>query len=195
MPKKKSIKMAAQRFIEAADGVLDFFDKTSGLKEDYHDWCTDYAIIRLYREFENLMLDALAGAINNDASAISNAVGVDFPKHMTEGVCRYLIVGTGYFDFKGRDGLIKIARDFVPEAHYLIGVLKTAKFKDALEQLSALRNLAAHDSDRAKAAAKKAIGGDKIGSAGSWLRKQGRLKMLCESLKDLAAEIKANSPY
>ncbi len=174
---------------------MDYFDKTSGLKEEYHDWCTDYAIIRLYREFENLMLDALAGAINNDAATISTTVGVDFPKHMNEDVCRYLIIGTGYFDFRGRDGLIKIAKDYVPDTHYLIGILKAAQFKDALEQLSALRNLAAHDSDRAKDAAREAIGGEKIGSAGSWLRKQDRLKALCESLKDLAAEIETKAPY
>ncbi len=195
MPKKKSIRLAARRFAEAADGVMDYFDKTSGLKEEYHDWCTDYAIIRLYREFENLMLDALAGAINNDAATISTTVGVDFPKHMNEDVCRYLIIGTGYFDFRGRDGLIKIAKDYVPDTHYLIGILKAAQFKDALEQLSALRNLAAHDSDRAKDAAREAIGGEKIGSAGSWLRKQDRLKALCESLKDLAAEIETKAPY
>ena len=174
---------------------MDFFDKTSGLREDYHDWCTDYAIIRLYREFENLMLDALSGAINNDATAISTTVGVEFPKHMNEDVCRYLIIGTGYFDFRGRDGLIKIAKDYVPEAHYLIGILKDQRFKDTLEQLSALRNLAAHDSDRAKDSARKAIGGDKIGSAGSWLRKQDRLKTLCDSLKVLAAEIEKKAPY
>jgi hypothetical protein len=195
VPKKKSIKLAAQRFTVAASAVMDYFDKTSGLKEEYHDWCTDYAIIRLYREFENLMLDALSGAINNDAATISTTVGVDFPKHMNEDVCRYLIIGTGYFDFRGRDGLIKMARDYVPETHYLIAVLKDGQFKDSLEQLSALRNLAAHDSERAKEAARKAIGGDKIGSAGSWLRKQDRLKGLCDTLKQLAAKIEEKAPY
>lgn len=195
MPKKKSIKLSAQRFVKSADGVLDFFDKTSGLKDDYHTWCTDYAVIRLYREFETLMLDALAGAINNDASTISTTVDVEFPKHLNEDVCRYLIVGAGYFDFRGRDGLIRIAKDYVPDSHYLVVILKDAKFKDALEQLSAFRNLAAHDSGRAKKAAKAAIGGEKIGSAGSWLKKQGRLKKLCETLKQLAHEIEKKAPY
>lgn len=195
MPRKKSIKKAAKIFTDAAKEVHDFFDKTSGLKEDYHCWCTDYALIRLYREFETLMLDALAGAINNNASTISSTAGFDFPKHMSESVCRYLVIGTGYFDFKGRDGLIKTVKEFVPENHYLVTIVKDAKYKDALERLSALRNFSAHNSEKSKSAAINAIGGEKIGSAGSWLRKQDRFKNICESLKELAADIEAQAPY
>jgi hypothetical protein len=195
MPKKKSIRLSAQRFAQEVDGILEYVEKTSGLREEFHSWCADYAVIRLYREFETLMLDALAGAINNDTQTISATASVDFPKHMNEDVCRYLIVGTGYFDFRGRDGLIKIAREFVPESHYLVQVIKDPKFKEALERLSAFRNLAAHDSDRAKDLAKAAIGGEKIGSAGSWVRKQGRLKALCETLKSLSHEIQRKAPY
>lgn len=195
MPKKKSIKLAATRFNEAADNVVDFFSKTSGLKDEYHNWCTDYAIIRLYREFENLMLDALAGAINNDASTISSTAGFSFPKHMNEDLCRYLVTGTGFFDFKGRSGLISTVKDFVPDGHYLVKIIRDKKYEDALEQLSALRNFAAHDSEKSKVAARGAIGGEKIGSAGSWLRKQDRLKDLCETLKNLSTEIENQAPY
>ena len=195
MPKKKSIKLSASQFRDAADAILTYVEKTDGLKEEYHSWCVDYAVIRLYREFETLMLDALAGAINNDANTISTTVGVDFPKHMNLDVCRYLVIGTGYFDFRGRDGLISLAKEYVPDGHYLIGIVKDSKYKDALEQLSTLRNLAAHDSQRARRAAVKAIGGDKIGSAGSWLKKQDRFKALCNSLKTLADDIEDKAPY
>ena len=195
MPKKKSIKLSANQFKKAANEILNFVEKTGGLKDEYHSWCVDYAIIRLYREFETLMLDALAGAINNDAKTISATVGVNFPKHMSLDVCRYLVIGTGYFDFKGRDGLIRIAKEYVPDGHYLVSIIKDQKYKDALEQLSTLRNLAAHDSPRARHAAIKAIGGDKIGSAGSWLKKQDRFKTLCDSLKALSDDVEAKAPY
>ena len=118
MPKKKSIKLSAQRFQTAADEVAEYVAKTAGLKDEFHTWCVDYAIIRLYRAFEVLMLDAIAGAINNDARTISSTVGFDFPTHLSIPVCRYLIVGTGYFDFKGRDGLIATVKEFVPDTHY-----------------------------------------------------------------------------
>jgi hypothetical protein len=195
MPKKKSIKLSASRFKDSADEILGFVDKTAGLKDEYHSWCADYAVIRLYREFETLMLDALAGAINNDAKTISGTAGFDFPRHMSLAVCRYLIIGAGYFDFKGRNGLIALVKEFIPDNHYLVSILKDAKYKDALEQLSALRNLAAHDSEKARSTAIKAVGGERLGSAGSWLKRQERFKMLCDSLKALADDVEAKAPY
>jgi hypothetical protein len=195
MPKKKSIKLSADHFAEGADAVLDYFDKTAGLQDQLNEWCADYAIIRLYRGFETLMLDALAGAINNNSATISETAGIEFPKHLNEAVCRYLIVGSGYFDFRGRDGLIKTTKEYVPDSHYILEIIRDAKYRAALEQLSALRNLATHDSSQAKRAAKAAIGGEKIGSAGSWLRKQSRFKKLCEVLKQLAVDMKKRAPY
>lgn len=195
MPRKKSIKSIARQFQGSVDAIADYFSKTEGLRAAFAEWCADYAVIRLYREFENLMLGTLSGAINNDATTISTTVGIAFPKHMSESVTRYLIVGTGYFDFRGRDGLISLVKEYVPESHYLVVVLKDSKYKDALERLSAFRNLAAHDSEKAKKAARKAIGGGKIGSAGSWLRRQDRFKVLSSTLKELAVDIERKAPY
>ena len=195
MPRKKSIKALAKEYLKVSDAIVEYFNLTAALKEEYSQWCADYAIIRLYREFETLMLGALAGAINNDAATISTTVGFNFPKHMSDNVCRYLVIGTGYFDFKGRDGLIKTAREFVPDSHYLVTVLKDAKYKDALERISAFRNLAAHDSEKAREAARKAIGGTKIGTVGSWLRAGGRFTDISDSLKALAQDIEKKAPY
>jgi hypothetical protein len=195
MARKKSIKKSAKEFSESVKTIADFFTKTSGLKDEFYEWCTDYAITRLYRDFETLMLDALSGAINNDASTLSSTVGLDFPKHLSLDVCRYIIVGSGYFDFKGRDGLIGIAREYVPDTHYLVKILKDAEYKNTLERLSAFRNFAAHNSKKAKAAARKATGGERIRSAGSWLKKQDRFTELCKSLEKLAAAIERKAPY
>jgi hypothetical protein len=195
MPRKKSVKLAAQRFIKATEEVLDFFQKTAGLKEEFHSWCTDYSVIRLYQEFEAMMLSALTGAINNDTTTLSQSVGLDFPKHLSEDVCTYLIVGTGYFDFKGRDGLIQIIKSYVPDSHYLVAIIKDPAYKDTLERLSALRNFSAHESKKAKKAAVKAIGGEKLGSAGSWLKRQDRFLNLCSSLKALAHDVEKKVPY
>jgi len=46
----------------------------------------EYAVIRLYREFESLILQGLVGAINNDTSTLSATSGVQFPKHLTDEV-------------------------------------------------------------------------------------------------------------
>ena len=106
MPKKKSIKGSANEFKAEADKILSFLTASAGLGDEHVSWCHDLAIIRFYRAFESLMLDALVGALNNDTSTLSTRTGFSFPKHLTDEVCRFLVTGRGYFDFKGRDGLI-----------------------------------------------------------------------------------------
>jgi cupin superfamily acireductone dioxygenase involved in methionine salvage len=141
------------------------------------------------------MLEVLVGAVNSDTATLSTRTGIKFPKHLTDEVCEYLIVGDGYFDFKGREGLIKTIRKCVPDTHYLIGIVKADKYKEALERLSALRNYAAHDSMRSKEAARRAAGQAKIMSAGDWLCTQGRLADLIESCRAMAREIKEQAPF
>lgn len=196
MPKKTSLKRVAQSFMKESEEIMTFFSETAGLKEVWSEWSADYAVVLLYGAFESLMLRALAGAINNDSTTISENLGIKFPKHMSEDVCTYLIKGTGYFDFKGRDGLIRIIKEYVPEAHYLCDSVRNHKFKTTLNRLCALRNFAAHrDSETARDAAAKAVGQEKIGSAGAWLRVHNRFSELCNSLNALAKKIEHGAPY
>lgn len=116
MARKKSGRLAAQKFRERAEEIAEFaLDVAeSGVSDQYITWAYDFAIIRLYREFEDLMLEALIVAINNDTATISQRTGLVFPKHLTDEVCEFLILGTGYFDFKGRDGLLRKLQEFLP---------------------------------------------------------------------------------
>ena len=196
MPRKKSVKKSAKTFQKKADEILDFVKSARAhLSGKYISWAYEYAIIRLYREFEALMLDALVGAINNDTSTLSDRTGIRFPKHLTDEVCRYLIVRDGYFDFKGRDGLIQTLQRFVPQDHYLVEVVRKDDYKEALEQLSVLRNFAAHASTAAKTRAKKTVRQQRMPDAGSWLKKQNRLETIVENIKRLAREIDEKAPY
>jgi len=147
MPRKKSVKHSAQVFRAAADDITNFLTTASVGQTDQHvSWLYNYGIIRLYREFESMVLDALVGAINNDTATVSGTTGINFPKHLTDEVCEFLITGSGYFDFKGRPGLIKTLKGFVPANHYLVTTIKRKTYEDALERLSTLRNFAAHES-------------------------------------------------
>ena len=196
MPRKKSIQKSAANFLEKASELESFVSGAiSGLSDKHQTWSHDYAIIRLYREFEQMMLAAIVGAINNDSTTISESTGVEFPKHMTDEVCEYLVLGGGYFDFKGRDGLIKTLKKYVPSNHYLVTITKKQKYKDALEKLTALRNFAAHESNQSKRAALAAIGLERVGSAGSWLKIQGRFCDLSSKLRELGQEINDSAPY
>lgn len=194
--RKKSVKKAAQYFVKQTDDILKFLSVAEpALTDKYNSWVYDYAVIRLYREFETLVLDALIGALNNDTATISSQLGFDFPKHITDEVCDFLITGTGYFDFKGRDGLLKTLKSFVPDNHYLYLVIKDSKHKNSLELLSGLRNFAAHESAKSKQAARKATDMKGISSSGSWLKRQGRFVKLANGLKALANEIERQAPF
>lgn len=197
MPKKLSIKGTARWFKESSDSVVAYLDETcdAGISDEHVSWCHDYAVIRLYRDFEGLMLWSLVGSINNDTSTISAKSGFDFPKHLTDEVCFYLVTGPGYFDFRGRSGLISTFKRYLPDDHYLIEVVKRKKYKDHIERLCALRNYAAHESPQSKRAALAATGQQRMGAAGSWLKRQGRFADLTDKLKELATEIENEAPY
>jgi len=195
MPKKKSIKGSANEFKVETDKILTFLTASADLGDEHVSWCHDLAIIRLYRAFEALMLDTLVGALNNDTSTLSTRTGFSFPKHLTDEVCRFLVTGRGYFDFKGRDGLIKTLKQYLPDHHYMVEVVSKPGYRNSLELLSAARNYAAHESQQSKTAFKKAADQDRVGAAGSWLKRQNRLQNIANRLKAMADEIHAEAPY
>lgn len=197
MPRKFSVAGTAKEFISEADLIVEYLGGicNTSLSDEHISWCYDYAIIRLYREFEGLVLWALVGSINNDTSTIAAKSGFEFPKHLTDEVCFYLVTGTGYFDFKGLSGLISTLKKYLPDNHYLITTIKTNKFKDHIDMLCALRNYAAHESPQSKRAALAAVGQQRMGSAGSWLKCQDRFSRLAEKLKELAQKIGDEAPY
>ncbi len=195
MPRKKSVKKAVIKFLIAIEEIEEFFEGTRALQENLANWCAEYAVIRLYCDFETLMLNSLVGAVNADSSKFSDFTGLKFPKHMSEDLCTYMIVGVGYFDFKGREGLIQLAKRYVRDDHYLYSALKDKKFKEPIEQLCALRNFSSHRSEKAKQAVMKATGAERLKSAGEWLRTQDRFAALCESLKKLARRIERKAPH
>jgi len=196
--KKKSLKLAAKTFVENVDKIAEFTQRCVGAvsitKEDKI-WCYDLAIIRLYREFEELILSCLVAMINNDAATFSEVKQRTFPKHLNVEVCEYLICGDGYFDFAGREGLLKQVSRVVPDQHWLRTIVRDTAYTDSLNQLSALRNFAAHDSAVSKKSALKATGSKKMSSSGSWLQKDGRFDTICECLKKMSQKIEAGAAY
>ncbi len=199
MARKKSVKLACTTFRQESQKILAWTTVPADLGDvedpEYEFWLYDYAVIRLYRAFERLMLECLAGAINNDTAALSTRTGFIWPKHLTDEVCEYVIQGDGYFDFRSRDGLIAVVKRFLPDGHYLVQAVHERKYKKALDQMSALRNFAAHDSKRAKRAVLRATEQTGIRSAGVWLSRNNRLKSIVEDLRRFADEVASAAPY
>ena len=104
MPKKNSVRLCAQDFKRDAIELLQFCTSAEkALTAAHVSLVYDGAVIRLYAAFERMMIGALTGAINNDTSQLSTTANVQFPKHLTDEVCEYIIIGGGFFNFKGRD--------------------------------------------------------------------------------------------
>lgn len=196
MPKKLSIKKATTDF-DAELAAISLFTSSMGSKGSAADEARvhDYAIIAVYRSFESLMLECLVGALNRDPSHFRARTGVAVPKHMNRSTCQFLITGDGYFDFKGRDGLIKEIKRVVPDTHFLHVTVKDAKYRTSLERLSALRNFAAHGSAQSKRAALGATGMTKMSSAGAYLRVGTRFSSMTDRLVDLSSEIRVAAPF
>ena len=196
--RKKSIKLAARTFVAHTDEIIEFPQRcvaTGPLTDQDLSWCFDLAIIRLYPEFEDLMLSCLVAQINIDTTTFSQLKKRSFPQHMNVEVCEYLICGDGYFDFAGRDGLIKTIKKIVPAKLWLPTIVADDAYTDALKKLSALRNFAAHDSSVFKKRALDSIGQKRMSSSGAWLKKQKRFTTICASLKLMADRIEAKADY
>ena len=185
------------KFKDQVQEIEKFLDKEnlSSFSKAHVTWAYEYAIIRLYRDFEDMTLNCLVAAINSDTKQLSETAGITFPKHITGEVCEYIVVGDGYFDFRGRDGLINTLQKYLPKKHYVVAIVKKDACKGTLEQLSALRNFAAHDSKPSKKRALRAIKGQRLASSGAWLKKQNRFKQIAASLKKLADEVHQKAPY
>jgi hypothetical protein len=167
----------------------------SSLSDQGKTWAYEAALIKLAVAFEHLMLAVLTAAINNDTEQMSKTLSVDFPKHLTDDVCEYILTGGRYFDFKGRDGLLSTIGGFVGKNHYLYVSVKKQGYKAPLEQLFSLRNFAAHESAASKKAVLKALNQQRFRSAGSYLKTQNRFFALSEKLGDLAVDIDTGAPY
>lgn len=189
---KKSTRKVVDAFEKNVAEILIFLDEDnlSGFSKKHISWVYEYAIIRLYRDFENFILHCLIAAINQNTQHLTDTTNIEFPEHLTSGVCRYIVVGDGYFDFRGRDGLIKILKKFLPRNHPLVTIISNQNYKCTLEKLSSLRNFAAHNSDQSKKRAINAIPSQKyLASSGSWLKVSNRFEDITDDLISIANDI------
>ncbi|MEU8835185.1 hypothetical protein [Streptomyces sp900116325] len=197
MARKKSSRLAAEQFIEASNRIWDFTQEcvSAGLGKQAVTWAYEMALIKIALEFEKLMLGFLVAAVNRDSSTFSAAKGVDFPPHMNQAVCEYLITGGGFFDVKDRGHLLGHIKKCVGADHPLYAAVAQAKYRSSLDLLMPLRNFAAHESPQSKKAAKAAAANSRMSSAGAHIKIGSRLWDLMADLERLANDIADAAPY
>ena len=195
--KKKSFKKSAEWFkiqLHEVQSYTQDIDRVTKLSPKSIRWCYSFAVIQVYKAFEEFMLNCLIAAINNDHGPLEERTGVSFPKSLSVSVCEYLIVGDSYFNLKGRDDLTRNIRRYVKKDHFLLKVIQNSSYKKTLDQLFALRNFAAHESNTAKEKVRKVIEQRRIESSGQWLMIENRLGRIIKKLSNLADEIHRTAP-
>lgn len=176
--------------------IVSYIDEIdgAGLPKQATSWAYEAALVKVAISIERLMLQVLLAAINRDSAALSAATSVTFPKHLPKQVAQYILIQDGYFDFKGRDGLLKTIRKHLGPTHPLYLTVKDPKYKSPLDRLIKLRNWAAHESEQGKRAAKAELGSSRVLSPGSWLKSQNRLRDLVAELDGLGVDIAGAMP-
>lgn len=172
--------------------------KGGALTDNAQDYCHDFAVVWMYREFERFVLDVLVAQINRDPKPFYDCIGVGFDKHPTVDQCRFLLTGDRYFDFRGHGGLISLIKKAAGDGSALEAAAKDREGRIAFEILVGLRNYIAHQSDQSWSAALAAMrhwepDRQNLGSAGFWLsisnggvtrleRLVGEIEKLCENM-------------
>jgi hypothetical protein len=144
----------------------------------------------LYRYFERFNLRVMISCLNHDHKHVQERYSISLGKHINDDVCEFLITKGGFFDFKGREGLLRVYGECIGKDHAVTNVIRDGTYKVAIEQLCAIRNYAAHNSEQSKNAAKKAFAVKSISSAGECLKQKRRLDSIIVSLVALANEVK-----
>lgn len=165
-----------------------FHDQDKYLSNSY-----ELASIQTYKAFEFFAMRCLISCLNHDHSKVETKYGVKFGKHINDDVCMFIITKGGYFDFKDRSGLIQIINCLIGNDHKVSQSFKNNEYKNAIEQLCAIRNYAAHNSQQSKTKAKERFGLKQIGTAGSCLKCNCRYKEITDQLRALASRIKSLS--
>jgi hypothetical protein len=196
MANKTSIKAVVRNFNSNLDTVLQFVQQFRGDgKGASVIYIYDYAIIKIYKDFEELILNTIIGLINNDASYITAKKGLTTTKSLTKRDAEQLFIGNNYFSFKGRNGLLKQIKNFFPNTHWFVNLLSDAKYEKTFDLIIPLRNFAAHSSKIAKRNAIKAVGMQQLAYSGSWLKVGNRFQHIVDDLKDIALKIDAQAKF
>ena len=112
-------------------------------------------VIEVYGEFEEVISSRLSAPVNHDMSSLGRKKNVKLPENLSGFPCEYLVLGEHYFDFNGKDSLI---RSILNDGTILLNLIQKNMYKDQFTILCNMRNHAAHSSEKSRKAALSASG-------------------------------------
>lgn len=196
MANEASIKAVVNKFTTDIDSVLKFVEEHKGDgKGLFTFYVYDYAIIKIFKDFEELLLKTIVGLINQEALYVASSTGHKGTKSVRKKDAEHLFIGNNYFSFKGTNGLLKKIKSFFPVNHWFISILSDTKYNGTFNVLIPLRNFAAHSSKTAKTNAINAVGLQQLGYSGAWLKVGNRFQNIVDDFKDISSRINAQAKF
>jgi hypothetical protein len=196
MANQVSIKAVANKFISECDSLSDYLQQqNNNFTGKFLSYAYDFAIVKIFKDFEELLLNTIIGIINNQAPYIKVGHGGFRKKSIVKSQAEAIFLRGRYFSFKGANGLLTDIRTIVPSNHWITTILSDTAFNRTFSVLIPLRNFAAHSSKNAKQRAITAVGLSQLGQSGAWLKASGRFDSIINDLRDIATRIRNNAPY
>ena len=94
---------------------------------------------------ENLLIDCL----NKDTSMYSEYTGFSISKHITRDICKAILIGISYLDFKSTDQLKKLSKSILIQSCNPFLLIPSSNCKK-IDELFTIRNYLAHRSFAAR---------------------------------------------
>lgn len=106
MANEVSLKKISKKFISEIKEIQNFLDQSILHNNKIHIvYCYDYAVIKVFKEFEEFLLKIIIGIINQNAYYIASNNGLKGKKSIKKKDAKVSFLGNSYFSFKGNQGL------------------------------------------------------------------------------------------
>ena len=104
---------------------------------------------RICANWERLVDDLIVDCLNQDTSRYAESTGYNLPKHVSLDVCKAIIFGYRYLDFRSIDELKRNSKKLlVDECNPFLAITHASGKK--IDEFCKIRNYVAHRSDSAK---------------------------------------------
>lgn len=108
-------------------------------------------VLKIYVAWEVLVEDVFVECLYRDPSEYAKHKGISLPRRLTRGICRGLISGLGYFDFKDVSGLKGMAKRALTATCNPFARISPSS-ADKIDEFHIIRNYLSHYSDTSRQA-------------------------------------------
>jgi len=151
--RKSSLKKTFGFFREWTNWDIDFLNKvynTHRMKDSHKEsrkekeQIVEAFVFKICANWEVFTEDLLIDCLNKDTMQFANHTGFRIPKHLSRDVCKAMIVGVGYIDFKNVSHLKGFAKKILVPDNNPFKEICQKPTSDKIDEFYTMRNYLAH---------------------------------------------------